>query len=149
MLHKNSNTIFNASAFVKNQKGMSLLEIMIVLVIVGGLMGVLLPQITGRLNKSKVSDTKIRIGTVMNAVNMYYTDCGKFPEALSNLYTPDPNCSNWNEPYIKKDLTLDAWKKEFILKVEGSNFTVRSLGADGREGGAGFDKDLSSDDLGN
>lgn len=132
-----------------SQSGMTLIEIMIVLGIIGALMAVLLPQVTSKLNKSKVSDTKIRIGQVSNALNLYFTDCGKFPESLDNLTTADANCTNWGpDPYIKKDLLKDAWQRPMTYSVEGSAFVIKSLGADGREGGTGFDKDITSEDSG-
>ncbi len=131
---------------LKNQKGMSLVEILIVLAIIGALMSVLIPNVVSKLNKSKVENTKIGMGQVINALNMYYNDCGAFPATLEGLSKKD-ECSNWGpDPYLKK-LPKDAWNHEYGYSVEGSNYTLLSMGADGKEGGDGFNKDLSSDDM--
>lgn len=130
-----------------NSRGMTLVEILIVLAILGSLIAVLLPQVTDRLNKSKVGESKIAMGQVMNALNMYFTDCGKFPESLEGLTTADSSCSNWGpEAYLKKP-PKDSWGTPFSYSVEGSTFILKSLGADKREGGDGYNKDLSSEEL--
>ncbi|PIS09728.1 MAG: type II secretion system protein GspG [Bdellovibrio sp. CG10_big_fil_rev_8_21_14_0_10_47_8] len=131
----------------KNNRGMTLMEILIVLAILGSLMAILLPKITGNIDKSKVGETKIIIGQVITALNMYFTDCGKFPESLEGLVTADASCSNWGpESYIKKT-PKDAWQREFQYSMEGNSFVLKSLGSDGREGGDGYGKDISSEDL--
>jgi len=132
---------------LRNAAGMTLMEILIVLAIIGTLMAFLIPQITSRLDKAKVGETKIAIGQVVNALNLYYTDCGKYPASLDGLMKADPDCSNWGpEPYIKKT-PKDAWNRDFIYSIEGANYTIKSLGKDGREGGDGYDKDITNDDI--
>jgi general secretion pathway protein G len=135
------------SRSVKNNRGMTLMEILIVLGIIASLFAMLIPRITENLGKSKVQETRIIIGQVMNYINMYYTDCGKFPESLDALITADASCSNWGpEPYTKK-LPKDAWQREFQYSAEGAGFVIKSLGADGKEGGDGNSKDISSEDI--
>lgn len=132
---------------VRNSRGMTLIEILIVMAIIGALLAVLLPNIMGKLDKSKVSNTKIAITQMVNALNLYYTDCGKYPSSIEGLTKADPDCSNWGpEPYLKKPLK-DAWNRDFIYSIEGNAYTIKSLGKDGREGGDGFDKDISQDDV--
>ena len=132
---------------LQNSRGMTLMEILIVLAIIGSLIAILLPQVSDRLQKSKVGESKIIMGQVINALNMYYTDCGKFPESLEGLSTQDSSCTNWGpEAYMKKQ-PKDAWQHPFTYSVEGSSFVLKSMGADGREGGDGYNKDLSSEDL--
>ncbi len=132
---------------LKNSRGMTLVEILIVLAIIGSLIAVLLPGITEKLNKSKVSNTKIAMSQVINALNMYYTDCGKFPKALEGLSKADADCSNWGpEAYMKKT-PKDGWNREFTYEVTGSTFLLKSMGGDGREGGDGLNKDISSEEL--
>jgi general secretion pathway protein G len=137
--------IFNPSQ--RHQLGMTLIEILIVLSIIGALMAVLIPGVVGKLDKSRVSETKIAMGQLNNALNMYYTDCGKFPKSLEGLTKTDPDCSNWGpEAYIKK-APLDAWKHDFIYEIEGNSYVIKSLGSDGREGGDGYAKDITSEEL--
>lgn len=132
---------------LKNSRGMTLVEILIVLAILGSLIAILLPKITGSVDKSNVSKTKIIMGQIIQALNTYYIDCQKFPESLSSLTTADASCGNWGpEPYMKT-VPKDGWNKEFEYTVEGSTFILKSLAKDGREGGDGFAKDISSEDL--
>ena len=129
------------------QSGMTLLEIMIVLAILGSLMAILLPKLVGQQDKAKVKETKIIMSQVITALNMYYTDCGKFPASLDGLTTADSACSNWGpEAYMKK-APKDSWENAFEYSVEGSNFILKSLGSDKREGGDGYAGDLSSEDI--
>jgi general secretion pathway protein G len=126
---------------------MTLIEIMIVLAIVGSLMAILLPRFTGQRDKAKVSETKILMGQLINALHMYQNDCGSFPTSLDSLKTADANCSNWGpEPYVKNE-PKDSWENAFAYSLEGGNFVIRSLGSDKREGGEGYAKDISSEDL--
>lgn len=130
-----------------NSKGMTLVEILIVVAIIGSLMAILLPNVQSQLNKSKVKETKIAMNQVINALNLYYTDCGKYPSSLEGLVKADADCSNWGpEAYIKK-APKDSWGTDFAYEIEGNNFVIKSLGADRREGGDGYDKDLTSEEL--
>lgn len=134
-------------SLLKNRKGMTLIEIMIVLAIIGSIAALLLPNITGQLDKSKVKEARIQMTQVVNALSMYYTDCGKYPESLEGLSKPDASCSNWGpEPYYKKSLK-DPFNHELVYEVSGGEYTLKSLGKDGREGGSGYDKDISLEDL--
>ena len=132
---------------LKNSRGMTLMEILIVLAILGSLIAILLPMVQERLNKAKAGETRIAMGQAINALNMYYTDCGKYPETLEGLTAQDASCSNWGpEVYLKKP-PKDAWATDMVYAVEGSSFVLKSLGADRREGGDGNNKDISSEDL--
>lgn len=134
-------------SLLKNRKGMTLIEIMIVLAIIGSIAALLLPNITGQLDKSKVKETKIQMTQIVNALSMYYTDCGKYPESLEGLAKADANCSNWGpEPYYKKGLK-DPFGQDFVYEIQGSEYSLKSLGKDKREGGSGYNKDISLEDL--
>jgi len=135
------------STHKSNEQGMTLIEILIVLAIIASMMAFLVPGVTRQLDKSKVQETKIQIGQIMNALNLYYTDCGKFPSSLEGLIQADSDCPNWGpEPYLKK-APKDAWNRPFQYSLDGNQYTIISLGADGREGGDGYAKDISSEDV--
>lgn len=131
-------------------KGMTLLEIMIVLVILGGLATVLISSVMGRLGSAKVKQAKIQIGEFTKNLDMYYTDCGLYPttdEGLQALITAPSSCTSWGpEPYIKR-LSKDPWSKDLIYESDGSSYVLRSLGKGGKEGGSGEEADISSEDL--
>ncbi|MEN0059008.1 MAG: type II secretion system major pseudopilin GspG [Bdellovibrio sp.] len=134
-------------SLIKNRRGMTLIEIMIVLAIIGSIAALLLPNITGQLDKSKVKEARIQMTQVINALSMYYTDCGKYPQSLEGLSKADPECSNWGpEPYYKKSLK-DPFGHDLVYEVEGGEYTLKSLGKDGREGGSGNNKDITLEDI--
>src|SRR5690606_28140939 len=83
---------------LQSERGMTLLEIMIVLVILGGLIGVLATQVTSRLGKARTQEAKIQMSELHKALDMYYTDCGSYPsteQGLEALIQANPDCSNW------------------------------------------------------
>lgn len=133
------------------QAGMTLIEIMIVIAIIGGLMAVLGSGVVSKLGKSRVDTTKIKMKEIGKQLDMYNADCSGYPtteQGLEVLKTsPGEACPNWGpEPYWKKDFK-DSWGKEFIYESDGSSYTMKSLGADRRESGEGNDKDIDSDEI--
>lgn len=129
-----------------NQAGLTLFEILIVVGIIGGLLAVLIPQIQNSNNRSKVGDTKIRMSNIVQNLTMYQSDCGKYPTSLEGLVKSDGSCNNWTGPYMK-DIPKDGWGSAFIYESDGSNYTLKSLGADKREGGDGVDREITQDDI--
>ncbi|MGE0526050.1 MAG: type II secretion system major pseudopilin GspG [Bdellovibrionales bacterium] len=134
---------------IRNDKGMTLLEIMIVLVILGGLIAILATQVQGRLKKARTQQARLQISEYGKALDMYFTDCGNYPSAedggLNALIEAPSSCSNWGpDPYVKK-LNKDPWGGDFIYEPTGSDYVLRSLGSDRREGGSGDAADISSD----
>ncbi len=96
---------------LRNSAGMSLMEILIVLGIIGGLMAFIIPQVMGNRDKSMIQETKVIMGSVIAQLNMYYTDCGKYPDSLDGLVAADASCSNWGpEPYFKKIGPIPAYR---------------------------------------
>ena len=126
---------------------MTLVEIMIVIAIIGGLMAILGQSVIGRFSKSQVSQAKIQIRELGKGLELYYTDCGSYPNSLEDLVEAPDNCANWGpDPYIKK-VPVDPWGSDYIYELDGSDYVLISMGADKEEGGTGKDKDISSADL--
>ena len=135
---------------LRNAKGMTLLEIMIVLAILGGLIGILGNQVVKRLQSAKIKETKIQIAELSKALDMFYTDCGFYPSSeagLEALVSEASGCNNWGpDPYIPK-VKKDPFNCDFIYEREGSSYIIISLGEGCREGGKGTEADISSDNL--
>jgi general secretion pathway protein G len=141
--------LFNSKS-LNNQKGMTLLEIIIVITILASLLAVLGNQVMTSAKKAKVKEAKIQIGELAKALDSYYTDCSKYPtteEAFSALMAGgESSCSNWGpEAYLKKE-PKDPWNNPFIYTFDGTNYEIISLGEGGKEGGTGYSKDISSND---
>ncbi len=129
---------------LKDEEGMTLIEIMIVMVILGGLMATLGTKVMDNFKKSKISQAKITMAELGKAIETYYADCGTYPSELDNLVSAPSDCSNWGPTsYVKKDNLKDPWKNEFAYESDGGSYTITSYAADKSEGGDGFDKDIS------
>jgi general secretion pathway protein G len=134
-----------------NERGMTLIEIMIVLVIIGGLMAVLGTGAVRFLNSSKIDTAKIQIKEISKSLEAYNLTCNSYPttdEGLKALTaSPGETCPNWGpEPYMKKE-PKDPWGRPYVYESDGGSFTLMSTGKDRKPGGEGYDKDISSADM--
>ena len=141
-----------ASRHPLNQSGMTLIEIMIVIAIIAGLMAVLGGQVMSSFNKSRVQNTKISMQEIKKALDQYNLSCNSYPTTDQGMMAlvKDPGkdvCGNWGEPYVKEKQLKDQWNHLFLYESDGQKVTLRSLGADGKEGGEGYNADISLDDL--
>jgi general secretion pathway protein G len=136
---------------LKKQNGMTLLEIIIVVTILGSLIAILGTKVATRARKAKVGEARIQISELSKNLEMYNTDCGHYPTAEQGFAALAPNggdgCANWGpEPYIKKAPVLDPWGQPYIYLLENGTFTIISYGEDHKEGGSGYNTDISSND---
>ncbi|MDD5392215.1 MAG: type II secretion system major pseudopilin GspG [Thiothrix sp.] len=132
------------------QRGFTLIELMIVLVILGLIMGIVGPQAMKYLGKGKTQSTKVQIENLSAALDMYRLEVGNYPtsaDGLKALVAAPSNARGWNGPYLKKgEVPKDAWNNDYQYKRPGSNnhpYDLSSFGADGAAGGEGEDADLS------
>lgn len=108
---------------------------------------------SGYLQKSRVEKTAEQIVELSRLVEQFKKDCGFFPttsQGLSALYArplTKPYCVNWKGPYLKSQIVKDSWGGRIQYQATGNKFLIKSLGRDRREGGTGYDRDISSDDL--
>ena len=144
-MHPQVNNIRKIGA---NARGMTLIEILIVLALVGGLLAIIGSQVFSRFDTAKVRETKIIISNVSQSIQLYYTDCGSYPPSLEALVEQgQSDCKSWGpNPYLK-DFPKDSWNTDLLYENTGSSFILRSLGKDKKEGGTGVAKDLSSEEL--
>ncbi|MHC4608419.1 MAG: type II secretion system major pseudopilin GspG [Planctomycetota bacterium] len=127
-----------------DRKGFTLIELMVVVVIIGILAVVLLPNVIGRSDKAKWDATNALIAKISNQVDMFKLDHGKYPAKLEDLlHQPsyvDPK--NWPKTgYVKKAAELkDAWGMDLIYNIPGSGgmpYDLGSYGSDEKRGGEG------------
>lgn len=147
-------TLKSAARCSTNERGMTLIEIMIVIAIIAGLMAVLGTTANDSLQKSRYQQAKIQMKEISTKLENYNLDCNSYPTTDQGLaaLTTNPGadvCASWGpNPYMKsaKD-AKDPWSRMYIYESDGATFVLRSLGRDGKEGGEGYNKDLSSEDL--
>ena len=133
------------------QRGMTLIEILVVLVLIGVVLGVVGGNFIGKGEKAKADAAKIEIGQIAQTLDLYKLETGRYPstqEGLQALVSAPAGVANWNGPYWKKQaVPKDPWGKEYQYLNPGvhGEVDVFSLGADGAPGGSGgADADIGS-----
>lgn len=130
------------------QRGFTLLELLVVLVILGLLAAVAGPQVMKHVGGAKSSTAKLQIDEFGAALDMYKLEVGRYPnsqEGLQALSEAPSGATNWNGPYLKKKtVPKDPWGNDYHFASPGQHgaFDIYSYGADNREGGEGEDKDV-------
>jgi general secretion pathway protein G len=132
---------------LKKRRGFTLIELMVVLVILGGLMGVLLVVLKDdKASKAKAEvEMKVTYGKIQFALFEFKNKFGRNPtseEGLDALVTQPPGLEGWGGPYMDKRYLLDPWKNKFKYTLDGSQAKIISMGADGKEGGEKDDADI-------
>ena len=132
---------------LKQVRGFSLVEIMVVLVIIGLLAGLVTVNVRGYLIRAKQDAARSELATIINAVETFYTEHDRYPtndEGLRILAEPSPRLP---EPLLDRE-PVDPWGRPYLYNQPGRDgpYEVLSMGADGREGGeaASADADLGS-----
>jgi general secretion pathway protein G len=133
----------------EREKGFTLLELLVVVVIIGLLAGFVAPRYFGQVGKSEVATAKAQIDAFEKALDQYRLDVGRYPPAelgLKALVDKPASEPKWNGPYLTKEVPLDPWGKAYVDKVRGEkwDFDLVSLGRDGRPGGSGEDADITN-----
>ncbi len=127
--------------FNKN-KGFTLIELMLVVIIIGILVSMVVPRIAGRSKQAKIAAAKADINANLSTVlDMYELDNGTYPsteQGLKALMTKPgsaPVPDSWNGPYVKK-IPLDPWERLYVYRSPGlhnQDYDLSSLGPDGIE----------------
>jgi general secretion pathway protein G len=134
----------------RKQTGFTLLELLVVLGIIAMLAGLVGPQVMKHMGESKVKAAKVQIEDLAQTMDMYKLDVGSYPtseQGLNALIESPDGAQRWNGPYLRKSkVPLDPWQQEYKYTSPGEHgkFDITSMGADGKEGGEGEDKDLNS-----
>lgn len=129
------------------QRGFTILEIVIVFILLAGIMAFVGPKIFEQMGRAKSQEAKIRIQHLQGQIEMYRLEVGKYPASLQELVrAPGGTEGKWNGPYAKDVDLKDAWGNDYryALPGQGKPFDLISLGADGREGGEGENRDVSN-----
>jgi general secretion pathway protein G len=133
------------------QKGFTLIEIMVVVVIIGLLAAVVTQQLMGNVDDARVSKARQDIRALETALTLYKLDNYRYPtseQGLSALTTrpADPALTHWKEGGYVKRVSKDPWGREYLYESPGSHgeFDLYSLGADGQPGGEKADADVGN-----
>ncbi|WP_027014110.1 type II secretion system major pseudopilin GspG [Comamonas composti] len=147
-----SNSLHRVSASLRRsvQRGFTLIELMVVLVIIGVLAALIVPNVLDRADDARVTAAHTDIANISQALKLYKLDNQRFPTAEQGLQaliakpTSGPIPGNW-KPYLEK-LPNDPWGRPYQYLNPGIKgpVDVMSFGADGQPGGEGKDADIGS-----
>ena len=134
------------------QRGFTLVEIMVVVVIIGILGALVVPKLLGRTGEARVTAAKTDIATMMQALKLYKLDNQRYPsteqglQALITKPTSGPAANGWKEGGYMEKLPKDPWGNPYQYLSPGihGEVDVFSLGADGQPSGTGEDADVGS-----
>lgn len=132
------------------QRGFTLLEILVVLVILGLLASLVGPQVFRQLASSKSKTAALQIEELGAALDLYRLEVGQYPstrEGLDALIERPSGVSLWNGPYLKKKvIRADPWGNPYQYRAPGEHgeYDLFSYGADQKEGGEGENRDVVS-----
>ncbi len=134
---------------IRNNRGFSLIEIMIVMIIIGLLASLVGPRLFSHLGQAKQKTAKAQIEMLMAALDAYRLDVGTYPSQQDGLQAlvVNPGVDNWAGPYLAKGkVPDDPWKRPYVYVNPGQHgeVDIYSLGNDNKVGGTGEDADVNS-----
>ena len=133
--------------------GWSFMETLIVIAIVMVLTAAVGFMAVGSLDKARVASARTQIDSFCVALEAYAIDCGNYPtqeqglKALRKKPDTEPSSDAWSGPYLYKEPPKDPWGREYEYLAPGpagNPYGIRCFGADGKEGGEGKEKDITS-----
>ena len=136
---------------IPRQAGFTLLEMIVVLVIIGLIMGLVGPRLFGQADKAKVQTAGTQIKMLGGALQTMRLDISRWPteqEGLALLTTRPAGTDaarGWAGPYLDEAVPTDPWGKPYQYSPQASGsqpYTLYSFGADGKPGGEGQDADI-------
>ena len=134
----------------KSQRGVTLIEMLVVVVIMGLFVGLVGVNLFRRADEAKRTAARAQIDSFMTALGAYKLDTGSFPStdlALGALRVKPEGVDQWAGPYLPKEVPMDPWGHQYLYKYPGDHGDepdLISLGADGQAGGEGNNADIQS-----
>ncbi|HTP85512.1 MAG TPA: type II secretion system major pseudopilin GspG [Bryobacteraceae bacterium] len=132
------------------EAGITLIEMLVVVTIIALFAGLVLLPMMKKVDVAKRTAARTQINGFMTALGTYKLDTGTYPtteQGLHALREKPEGVNGWQGPYLQKDLPKDPWKSDYVYKFPGDHGDepdIISYGLDGKPGGEGNDKDITS-----
>ena len=141
MRNLRSNPSFSAAS---RQGGMSLIEIIIVIVLIGAVLTFVGTRVLGGADRAKANLAKSQVTTLAQKVESFQMDTGRLPTTLDELVTQPGDAAGWLGPYAKAAELNDPWGNPVEYRTPGQTgaFDLVILGKDGQVGGSSVDADI-------
>jgi len=130
-------------------RGFTLLELLVVILIIGLLTGIVAPRFLGQVSRSEVTTARAQLDAFGKALDAYRIDNGVYPttqQGLASLVHAPTGMATWRGPYLQGDVPLDPWQMPYQYQApgpSGKDYLLQSLGRDKVPGGSGDDADLT------
>ena len=129
--------------------GFTLLELLVVMVIIGLLVGYVAPNYFSAVGKSEIKATRAQVDAMQKALVAYRLDVGSFPSSgagLEALNVKPAGLASWAGPYLSKPVPKDPWGHAYVYRYPGARaeYDLYSYGRDGKPGGTGEAADISN-----
>jgi general secretion pathway protein G len=135
----------------RNTAGFSLIELMVVIAIMGLLATVVAVNLMGRSYGAKVVKVQADFDAIGKGVKLFYLDCGRYPQQISDLWQAPGNSKNWKGPYLENTPPApnDPWGNpyNYTPPMSGTHYVLTCYGSDGAPGGTGDAQDLTTDNI--
>lgn len=130
----------------RSKRGFTLVEILLVVVIIGILAGLIVPNFVGRSEDARKQAALADIeGGLSSALDLYEMDNGVYPEKLEYLASDPGSARNWNGPYVKKSIPKDPWGNPYVYQYPGiHNTRFYDLSSSGPDAQSGSDDDITN-----
>ena len=130
--------------------GFTLVEMLVVLVIIGLIMGLVGPRVLSYLSDSRVKAARLQIESFSNSLDLFYVDSGRYPttqEGLVALLERPSDADRWSGPYLgSNSVPNDPWGTPYVYRSPGAHgaYDLMSYGSKGREGGESSESEIAN-----